>query len=421
MSKTPSTAAKGGAGTSNRNSLSRVIRPESHFIPYKAEQIEERTRLLSMIDTYYREACDRLVVEATAAIRARFLDAGVCIGLLDPVSNVMANTLATSDLRPGLMDKVSEDTKPGEMAKRSLDGLVAFLIYFFPYLAGWEAVRYLLVVDADLLVAARLIVADRGMMGFSVISLASVVAFEAALRLAAQVAKHPQPECLVSVWMSLSSQLQQVLSFLSAMQTQTQGMNLGGIQSLLGGQSLPDLGKAWNLVASRPPYNNIADMPYKATRSLRMALLDTIHSFYLRALARPPRAELRTRYHRSMLMASYCYGPLDPVSNIIVNTIWYDVMFAAPQPPVLDMIGPNSLTRLESRSFYGLASFLQTRYHNLSEHQLVQCLVASCAHLSVADPNFDAGFAYLHFADPNISAAASAGAKMEAIGQQGRP
>ncbi|XBI26731.1 hypothetical protein VPH35_051364 [Triticum aestivum] len=416
LSKTPSTAAMGGgAGTSNRNSLSRVIRPESRFIPYRAEQIEERTRLLSMIDTFYREACDRLVVEATAATRARFLDAGVCIGLLDPVSNVMANTLVTSDQRPGLIDEVPEDTKPGEMAKRSLDGLVAFLIYFFPYLPGWEAVRYLLVADADLLVAARLIVADRGMTGFSVISLASVAAFEAALRLAAQVAKHPQPERLVSVWMSLSSQLQQVLGFLSAMQTQTQCMN---IQTLLGGRSLPDLGKAWNLAASRPPYNNIADMPYKATRSLRMALLDTIHSFYLRALARLPRAELRTRYHRSMLMAGYCYGPLDPVSNVIVNTIWYDVMFAAPQPPVLDMIGPKSLTRLESRSFYGLASFLQTRYHDLSEHELVQCLVASCAHLSVADPNFDAGFAYHPLVDPNISAAASAGAKMEAIRQQ---
>ncbi|EMS57955.1 hypothetical protein TRIUR3_23830 [Triticum urartu] len=81
------------------------------------------------------KACDRLAVQAPAATHVRFLDAGVCIGLLDPVSNIMANTLVTSDLRPGLMDKVPEDTKPGEMDKRSLDGLVAFLIYFFPYLA----------------------------------------------------------------------------------------------------------------------------------------------------------------------------------------------------------------------------------------------------------------------------------------------
>lgn len=60
---------------------------------------------------------------------------------------------------------------------------------------------------------------------------------------------------------------------------------------------------------------------------------------------------------------------------------------------MLDVIGPNSLTRLESRSFYGLVSFLQTRYHNLSEHEVVQCLVASCAYLSFADPNLDAAAA----------------------------
>jgi hypothetical protein len=124
-----------------------------------------------------------------------------------------------------------------------------------------------------------------------------------------------------------------------------------------------------------------------------MALLDTIRGFYLQALARLPRHELHARYHRSLLRGGYCYGPLDPVSNIIVNTIWYDVMFPAAQQPVLDMIGPNSLTRLESRSFYGLASFLQTRYHNLSEHQVVQCLVASCGYLPFADRTLDAASA----------------------------
>lgn len=374
------------------------------------------SRLLSKMGAFYREACAGLAVEASPATLARFLDAGVCIGLLDPVSNIKANTLVTSDIRPDLMDMVLDDTKLGEMAKRSLDGLVAFLLYFFPYLAGWDALRYLLVADADLLVAARLIVADRGMMGFSITSLASVPAFQAALRLAAQVSKHPQPERFVNVWLSLSSQLQQALVFLGAMQNQSHGMNLVRIQRLLGRRSRPDLGKAWDLAASRPPYNNIADMPYEATRSLRMALLDTIRGFYLRALARLPRPELCSRYHRSMLKAGYCYGPLDPVSNIIVNTIWYDVMFAAPQPPVLDMIGPNSLTRVESRSFYGLASFLQTRYNNLSEHEVVQCLVATCANLSLADPNFDdatEGVDLLPFAGLSISAAASAAAKME--------
>ena len=65
--------------------------------------------------------------------------------------------------------------------------------------------RYLLLADADLLAAAHLIVADRGMKArFSLASPASAPAFEAALTLAAQIAMHPQPERLVSAWMSLS-------------------------------------------------------------------------------------------------------------------------------------------------------------------------------------------------------------------------
>ncbi|RLN05055.1 uncharacterized protein C2845_PM13G10230 [Panicum miliaceum] len=124
-------------------------------------------------------------------------------------------------------------------------------------------------------------------------------------------------------------------------------------------------------------------MPYQHTRSLRMVLLDTIRSFYLRALARLQRSELRSRYHRSLLMGGHCYGPLDPVCNIIINTVWYGANFPAADPPVLDVIGPNSLTRLESRSFYGLASFLQTRYHNLSEHEKVQYLITNYARLNI--------------------------------------
>jgi hypothetical protein len=35
-----------------------------------------------------------------------------------------------------------------------LDGLVTFLTHFFPYLADYEAVRYRLLTDVDVLVAA---------------------------------------------------------------------------------------------------------------------------------------------------------------------------------------------------------------------------------------------------------------------------
>ena len=121
----------------------------------------------------------------------------------------MVNTTCTSDLRPDLREKVlvgaAVERKLDDLCRRSLEGLVASLVYFFPYLAGWEAVRYLLLADADLLAAAHLIVADRGMEArFSLASPASAPACEAALTLAAQIAMHPQPERLVSAWMSLS-------------------------------------------------------------------------------------------------------------------------------------------------------------------------------------------------------------------------
>uniref|UniRef100_A0ACD5TYC2 Uncharacterized protein n=1 Tax=Avena sativa TaxID=4498 RepID=A0ACD5TYC2_AVESA len=388
----------------------RVVRPHSRFMPYRAEQVEERSRLLSKMDTFYREAYSRLPAQRSLTMYSRFYYTGLCVGLLDPVSNILANAhLSLPD--PNVIINPADETRVREdMGKRSLDGLVAFLVYFFPYLAGWEAVRYLLVADADLLVAAGLIVADRGMMHFSVTSPASVQAFKFAFGLAARVAMYPDPEKIVNFWMSQCPLLQELLGFLS------EKKNLKWTHVLVPNQSLvncPDLRNAWDLAVSRPPYSSsIINMPYQASRSLRMALLDTMRGFYLQALARLPRHELRTRYHCSLLRGGYCYGPLDPVSNIIVNTIWYDTMFPAAEQPVLDMIGPNSLTRLESRSFYGLVSFLQTRYHNLSEHEVVQCLVASCGYLPCADRNLDsasAGDTHLSISNLNLNDATAGG------------
>ncbi|KAK3118473.1 hypothetical protein QOZ80_9BG0699690 [Eleusine coracana subsp. coracana] len=376
-------------------------------MPSRKEQDEAWSRLLSKIDAFYAEAIDRLAVRSRPLTLSRFLDAGICVGLLDPVSNIMANAICTSsdDLQPDHTDDqvilpgAVVDEKRDELGKRSLDGLVAFLLYFFPYLPKWEAVRYLLLTDADLLAAARLIVADRGMARFSLDSNVATPAFEEALTLAAHIAKHSQPKLLVHVWMMPSSRLHQVQALLlEKMQPHSPRQNLDADLKVLIEE--PDavpcsLAVSWDLAASRLLSNSssntnsiiVAGMPYQHTRSLRMVLLDTIHGFYLKALAMLPRGELRSRLHRSLLRAGHCYGPMDPVSNIIFNTIWYDVNFPAAVTPVLDVIGPKSLTRLESRSFYGLISFLQTRYHDLSEHQIVRCLVAASGQLSVADPN----------------------------------
>ncbi|KAL6870914.1 hypothetical protein ACP4OV_014762 [Aristida adscensionis] len=384
-----SSGGDGGGG------VRRVVRPRGLEMPSLKEYEDARSRLLSKLGDSYGEACERLAVRGRPGMLARLLDAGVCIGMLDPVSNVIANALCTTDAHPDRSrDEAAAlgaavEEKVAEMGRRSLDGLVAFLLYFFPYLAYWDAERYLLLAGADLLVAARIIVADRRLDEFSPTSDVSTPAFEAGLALAAQVAKHPHPKLLVDVWMSLSSRLHRALDLLSEVQHHSPRQDLHRLSTMLKEEPAScDLAVPWDLAAYRRLHNySGGNVPYQLTRSLRNVLLDTIHGFYLQALARLPRRELRTRFHRSLLMAGHCQGPMDPVSNIIINTIWYDVNFPAAEIPVLDMIGPDSLRRLEARSFYGLMSFIKTRYPHLSEHQAVERLISACAQLSIADPN----------------------------------
>ncbi|GJN01012.1 hypothetical protein PR202_ga18242 [Eleusine coracana subsp. coracana] len=57
-------------------------------------------------------------------------------------------------------------------------------------------------------------------------------------------------------------------------------------------------------------------------------------------------------------MGVYCYGPLDLVSNIILNTLWYEHNFPASKQATLSMVSTACLWRVASRSLYGLVSRL---------------------------------------------------------------
>jgi hypothetical protein len=82
----------------------------------------------------------------------------------------------------------------------SLDGLITFLTCFYPYLADWEAVRYLILAEADPLVAALIIVEHRGTKCFRSNSAATNGGLKLALRCAMVAAKHPQ---LADAWLVL--------------------------------------------------------------------------------------------------------------------------------------------------------------------------------------------------------------------------
>ncbi|KAI4988429.1 hypothetical protein ZWY2020_030059 [Hordeum vulgare] len=320
----------------------------------------------------------------------RFLDAATCVGLLDPVSNIVVSAMLAAAADPvdlaSAVVGVDGAVADMDMNRRSFDGLVAFLTCFFPHLTDWEAVRYLVLAEADPLVAARIVVEDRRTTCFRPGSAATNGALKLALKCAVVAAKHQCPSKIAGVWLSLCSSidtLQKAVSLLSAMPPKPNSP--GDILHTLAKQTpclpcpAPDgigssLIRPWELAASRRKHT--AKVTHQYSWSLRRVLLHTIHGFYLQALARMPGGELRSRYHRSMLKAGHCYGPFDPVTNIIVNTIWYEVTF----PPLsqldeLDILGTLNLMRIESQSFYGLVSFLCTHDKDLNADQAIRILL----------------------------------------------
>ncbi|XP_051183954.2 uncharacterized protein [Lolium perenne] len=115
-------------------------------------------------------------------------------------------------------------------------------------------------------------------------------------------------------------------------------------------------------------------------------LLTTIHGYYLQALARLPKDKLRSRYHHSLLLAGHCYGPLDPVSNIILNTLWYSHAYplTLEKNVEVEAISTKPLLRIAVRSLYGLVSFLCTSYPALTPGEALRRLHVAAADLRVA-------------------------------------
>jgi hypothetical protein len=134
------------------------------------------------------------------------------------------------------------------------------------------------------------------------------------------------------------------------------------------------IAKPWELAATCRAHATKQVTNYQHSWSLRRVLLDTIHGFYLNALARMPDG---SRYHHSMFKAGHCYGPFDPVSNIILNTVWYETSFPplTTQAGEFDFVGTWSLMRIEAQSFYGLLSFVCTCNQHLSVHEAMQILL----------------------------------------------
>ena len=147
-----------------------------------------------------------------------------------------------------------------------------------------------------------------------------------------------------------------------------------------------ELQESWELSAGRleclVPIGK-ALLPVRA--AMKRMLLATIHRFYLKPPGSLPSDQLTHKYHRGILLGGYCYGPLDPVENIIVNSIWYEQNFPISKRFGTSMISTSCLWLVAARSMYGLVSFLCACYPLLTPD--MQHLLVAGANLRIADPN----------------------------------
>ncbi|CAL4929354.1 unnamed protein product [Urochloa decumbens] len=120
-------------------------------------------------------------------------------------------------------------------------------------------------------------------------------------------------------------------------------------------------------------------------RRTRRFLLGLIRGYYVDVISRLPAAELRTTLARGLLVGGHCYGPLHPVHNIIVNSVWYAAAFpfraAASDAIDVDVITSDAITRLARRSLDGLVAYLRHRCPALSHDDALWHLSLSHASL----------------------------------------
>ncbi|XP_062181895.1 uncharacterized protein LOC133886176 [Phragmites australis] len=266
------------------------------------------------------------------------------------------------------------------IAERSLEGLITFLTSYFCYLPAWDALRYLCLAKADLLVAVRLIELDRWYHNKDEFHIRSY-AVKTALKYAALSARQPNVDDFRTSSFSLASHLNLITQ--TVLPNRSCRLSTEEIYWLSGTLKKPlKLKKSDNpmVLADERVHNCHSHASGEKvsgglTISLRAVLLDRIHAQYLKAVSRLPMQDVRARYHRGLVNAGYCYGPFNPVSNIIVNTIWYDTAFPASDEFEVDMICTSTFVRVESRSLSGLIKLLLACIPEISEHEAMVYLL----------------------------------------------
>ncbi|XBI77839.1 hypothetical protein VPH35_087645 [Triticum aestivum] len=425
--------------------------------------------LLDLIPDFDEEAFDRLPVQDMSDAVADQLyetmrDGGLSLGFLDPVSNIILNTLAlfprdhfqpkeeppakrirrskrlAGTAQPQPRDSWSSGSTIGPSCRRvtwrrvaqaSCQALVRFMTSYFGCITEEQATRYLHWAGADLARAVLLVEHDLYTTELVLPDSASERT-QAALRCAAIHVCHSAPDVLVRLQASpLPGQrllaaapflksggpkltVDDVNTIMDLLRYQDGGpldlqVNLlpGGrgvvvyYRSLKPGEGTFEVSKSTSsmdgfdmvtinverhgnhFASLRSPENkrsmisacltkvvktsqrrglldNCGGDVCEYTQSLKMRLHAMIHTFYLKDFTMLPSAGLRLI--RDILFAGHCYGPMDPISNIILNSIWHNIV--CPLPPadteiqVYDILDTLSLLRVEVWSLEGLIAIV---------------------------------------------------------------
>jgi hypothetical protein len=279
-------------------------------------------------------------------------------------------------------DGPSSPPEARTLAERSLEGLVYFLTSYFRHLPTCEALRYLSLAQADLLVAVRLIQDDRCYRHSDELHTCSL-AVKTALKCATCSAMLHNFDAFITSCFALASHIRLITQTLLAKRhCRLTTQDICGLSAVLKKPlklKRSDKYTPMNLAAERfhdgEINASIENVPGELTESLRGVLMDRIHGQYLKLVPRLPMEEFQTCHHCGLLKAGYCFGPFNTVSNIIVNTIWYNTAFPPSEELKVDIIC--TLRHVESRSLNGLLAFVRACFPEISEHNAMIYLLKS--------------------------------------------
>ncbi|TVU12549.1 hypothetical protein EJB05_46200 [Eragrostis curvula] len=360
----------------------------------------------------FRQAIAMLPIKDMPELLRSVICGGACLGLLDPVSNIILGAVSYLERleNPPLEEVARRASRTIQQqqceasqnrimdyidmefvekigltfaAGRSRNSLIMFMQNYFCYLTKEQAERFIDLAGSDLTIAVKLVYHDRFAATHSVpdpTSNRTQTALKQAARNARLLASDDD-----FVLLATSRYPRDMLEKATARLLRKEKLSCSDIKLMMqlmlwrsrDASNLDDPNLTHLTILRRPEdmatkVTCCLESALKLTRNpgrhrsssceyhhgLKLHLLDSIHVLFLQALARLPSKSL-CKHLRGILMGGHCFGPLDPVSNIICNAVWYDMAFPleySEDNKPADVLDNRSLLRMERRSLDGLTT-----------------------------------------------------------------